>query len=81
MIRAICDPLKVQRKVRLFPTEMIKGTSSEKVAFELNFGRQAVHRYPGTVYEAGDRGVFQMRNMGTIAEKGRICGNNFKRFS
>lgn len=49
MIRAICDPLAVQRKVRLFPTEMIKGTSLKKVAFELSFERQAAYRHPGMV--------------------------------
>lgn len=36
MIRTICDPREVQRKVRLFPTEMIKETSLEKVALDLS---------------------------------------------
>lgn len=59
MIRAICDPLEVQRKVRLFPTEMIKGTSLDKVALELDFEGRAAYRYPGMVGQAGDE-VFQM---------------------
>lgn len=60
MIRTICDPLEVQRKVRLFPTEMIKGTSLEKVAFELSFEGQAAYRYPGTVWLTGVTVVVSM---------------------
>lgn len=63
-VRAICDPLEVQRKVWLLPTEKIKGTSLEKVVFELSFKGQAAYRYPGSVRKAGDRGVFQMRVQG-----------------
>lgn len=45
--------LRDQRKVRLFPSETIKVTSVEKVAFELNFEGQAAYRYPGMVWGAG----------------------------
>jgi hypothetical protein len=78
MIRAICDPLEVQRKVRLFPTEMIKGLSLEKATSELNFEGQAAYGYPGILCKAGQRSVPGGRNMGTKAEKHGVCATNSK---
>ena len=80
MIRAICDPLEVQRKVRLFPTEMIKGTSLKKLAFELRFEGHAHIDILGR-YERQETEISRWGNVEIKAEKHRACASNFKGLS